>query len=101
MKNQTQLVYLFGKKITDSVPEGSVLGHLLYLIYINDLSKITDGNAIPILFADEPSILKVPAWNFRNKMSNTFTCVNEWLKSNLSIERIVFISKPKINQQLK
>jgi len=39
------------------VPQGSILGSLLFLVYINDLPTAIEHKAIPILFIDDISIL--------------------------------------------
>lgn len=45
-------------KITCSIPQGSVLGCILFLLYINDLPKILNKDlTLPVLFADDISIL--------------------------------------------
>ena len=62
LKNRKQRVVLNGQtsswtNVLAGVPQGSILGPLFFLIYINDLSDDLSSN--PKLFADDTSLFPV------------------------------------------
>jgi len=73
------------QKITQGVPQGSILGPLLFLIYINDLPKIINDIAIPILFADDTTILITSPnkSDFQRTVTIALNLLNEWSNTDL------------------
>ena len=92
--------------VSCGVPQGSILGTLLFLTYVNDMSISIDGDCKLILYADESAILythKDPNI-ISSKLGNVLENCSDWLTDNkLSLhlgktECMLFGPKRKIRQ---
>jgi mannose/fructose/N-acetylgalactosamine-specific phosphotransferase system component IID len=43
--------------VTDGVPQGSILGTLLFLLYVNNIPNAISNISNPILYADDTSLI--------------------------------------------
>jgi hypothetical protein len=72
-------------KILQGVPQGSVLGPVLFLLDINDLPAATKESAMTILFTDDASLIFTDKSKdgLDTKLSVNIKIVDSWFKPNL------------------
>jgi hypothetical protein len=68
------------EQIHHGIPQGSVLGPLFFLLYINDLPKSVSNKSNPILFADDTSfiITNCNKAEFEHNIRDIFSEINKW-----------------------
>ena len=76
-------------EINQGVPQGSILGRFLFLIYINDMPNVCKSVNI-ILFADDANIDTIGCT--KKEIESDLEAINDWLKRNklvLNLEKTV------------
>ena len=103
LSSRQQCVVLDGKftsstlPVTHGVPQGSVIGSLLFLVFINDLPNCTEFFKM-ILFADDSTLAcRIPRLDVDSSIAivnSELTSVQHWLNTNkmkLNIEKTKYV----------
>ena len=109
LMGRSQYVHVNGKNSGDmilnySVPQGSILGPLLFILYINDLHQVSKL-AEYIFYADDANIIiTADSYEiFKKKVDTVLRKINTWVSSNglkLNIKKtkyMVFTNRHNIN----
>jgi hypothetical protein len=104
-KGDNHISYSEWGKVMNGVAQGSILGPLLFLFYINYLPRTMQNKAEPVLFADDTSIIVTNSCltAFNNEISTVFVQLNEWFNKillSLNYEKthyIQFMTKNSIS----
>jgi len=75
--------YSSWEEVKNGVPQGSILGPLPFLLYINNLPKIATKDANVVLFADDTSVIVTNSNDTHLKivMNEIFMDIKKWCKT--------------------
>lgn len=86
--------------IAYGVPQGSILGPTLFLVYVNDLCKLQLKSSKTVVFADDTVLLfSAPTWDIATHLAEIgLKEVMSWLRDNLltlNIDKTKYVSFSK------
>ena len=88
LQNRKQCVLIGGAKsdltgVRSGVPQGSILGPLLFVLFINDMSEIISSDTMIALYADDTKIWrKICTWKDHEILQMDIAALHEWSVKN-------------------
>jgi hypothetical protein len=82
--------------VTDGVPQESVIGPLLFLLYVNDFPNAISNISNPVLYADDTNLIitNLDSQMFEKDINTAIQQISKWFQSNLlllNLEKTYFL----------
>ena len=69
--------------VRSGVPQGSILGPLLFVLFINDINEVVSSSTNIVLYADDTKIWrKICTWQDHEILQQDITALHEWADKN-------------------